>query len=111
MYGDEHTAESVARSVNGQIVFGGAIKARGPAEQRRRGHTGTYDGTIGYVPTKENDRRPYTDCIHYVTGVCVDSSHVSMTGMSYDELKRKANKPVLIYIYIYYIFDPHCTYS
>ena len=109
MYGDEHTAESVARSVNGQIVLGGVIKARGPAEQRRRGHIGIYYGTIGEVQTKENDRRPYTDCIHYVNGVCVNSSHVSMTGMSYVELRRKANKPVLIYIY--YIFDPHCTYS
>ena len=70
MYGDERTAEHAAVQANGNSVLGSIITTRGPAAQRLRGHKGQYDGKIGYVPTKENDIRPFTDCIHYVTGSC-----------------------------------------
>lgn len=80
MYGDEGTAEHAARRAGGCNLLGGTITVRGPAEQRRRGHSGTYIGKVGYVPTKKNDRRPYTDCTHYVSGDCVNGASVSMTG-------------------------------
>lgn len=75
VYQDQYTAEQAASKANGTSVLGGTIVARGPAEQRRNGHSGTYDGKIGYVPTKDNDRRPYTDCIHYVNGVCTNGDY------------------------------------
>lgn len=84
IFRDESTAEAVARRADGTVIHGGAIKARGPAEQRRRGHSGTYDGKIGYVPTIDNDKRPFTDCIHYVTGVCTNGfsvRHIIASGI------------------------------
>jgi hypothetical protein len=77
IFGSESTAEAAARGVNGSVIHGGCIIARGPAEQKRRGYPGTYDGKIGYVPTLANDKRPYTDCIHYVTSACTNGFSVS----------------------------------
>lgn len=76
MFRDESTAEQAARSAKGSVIYGGQIIVRGPAEQRLRGHSGIYDGKIGYVPSIENDRRPYTDCIHYVNGACTNGFNV-----------------------------------
>ena len=62
--------------MHGSLIYGQRIMARGPAEQRRRGHSGKYDGKIGHVPTTNNDLRPYTDCIHYVNRMCTNGSSV-----------------------------------
>ena len=64
---------------NGSMIYDGKIIVRGPAEQRRRGHSGEYDGKIGYVPTIDNDLRPYTDCIHYINRTCTNVFSVSLT--------------------------------
>ena len=73
VYGDESTAEHAASQANHSSVMGSNITTRGPADQRMRGLPGTYTGKIGYVPTKEGDKRPYTDCCHYASGVCTNS--------------------------------------
>ena len=77
VFRDEQTAEAAARGANGSVIHGGTIIARGPAEQRRRGYSGEYKGKTGYVPSIANDKRPYTDCIHYVTSVCTNGFSVS----------------------------------
>jgi len=73
VYDDERTAERAAVGAHHTAIMGSAITVRGPAEQRRKGRSGEYTGKIGFVPTKDGDKRPFTDCCHYVTGGCTNS--------------------------------------
>ena len=77
VFDQEDVAEHAAFMANGRFIHGGRIITRGPAEQRRRGYSGKYEGKIGHVPTAVNDKRPYTDCIHYVNGTCTIGTDVN----------------------------------
>ena len=76
MFKDKSAAEQAALLTHGSKIHGGSIIARGPTEQLRRGYSGRYRGKIGYLPTTDNDKRPYTDCFHYVRGVCTNGFNV-----------------------------------
>ena len=77
VFNDQQIAERAATCAKGSIIHGGKIVVRGPAEQRRRGYNGIYQGTVGYVPAI--DKRPLTDCYHYATDVCHVGFSVSIT--------------------------------
>ncbi len=76
VYQSEMEAERVARMAHHKVVRRKRIVARGPAEQRSKGHSGEYEGKLGYVPTCKNDKRRLTDCIHYTNGDCTSGTEV-----------------------------------
>ena len=78
MFEDEYTAEQAAIHANKTEMYGRAIVARGPEEQRSRGYSGEYDGKIRRVPTIDNDKRQLIDCKYYPTGSCTNGSSVSV---------------------------------
>lgn len=77
VFEDESIAEQAASLAHKSMIYGKAIIARGPAEQRRRGYSGEYNGKIGHVPTIANDKRPHSDCRYYATGNCTNGISVS----------------------------------
>ena len=83
IYAYEYEAETAAGMVNGTVIHGGKITARGPSEQRRRGYSGEYTGKIGHVPKISDDKRKYADCVHYVNSVCNNGSSVSRHALYY----------------------------
>ena len=116
VYKEEWRAEYAASMADGVSVLGGTITTRGPAEQRLRGYSPTYEGKVGFVPTKEKDKRGNTDCIHYINGVCTSHDHVSvMKKLFYNssvngiskkkkEKKRKKKSFVLLSIPYQYMY-------
>ena len=76
IYGQKIEAEHAGRMAHRSLIYGGPIIARGPSEQKSRGYSGVYTGKTGYTPRINGDKRPYTDCIHYLNSVCNNESHV-----------------------------------
>ena len=76
VYGQKSEAEHAGRMAHQTSIHGGPIIARTPSEQESRGYSGVYTGKIGYTPRINGDKRPYTDCVHYLNSVCTNGSHV-----------------------------------